>query len=169
MSKVRIGRPSAGLIVGVVALVVALGGSAVAVTALNKREKQQVRKIANRLDKGVSDSASRKVKSLRKEITSPRSAGIPLPGLDEPECGTTEGWYGYNHASTGNDQRLRTFADIGGPVWFSGGALYCGGSKVAFTVPKPSGPADTREDSRSSLPTARPRTRQLPRSRRRRE
>ncbi|MBK5118064.1 MAG: hypothetical protein JJE23_14260, partial [Thermoleophilia bacterium] len=60
MQRIKRTRPSAALIIAVVALVAALGGGAVtgvAVTALNKQEKKQVKKIskkqAKKLDKKI--------------------------------------------------------------------------------------------------------------------
>jgi hypothetical protein len=52
MQKPRPRRPSAALIVAVIALVFAVTGTAVAVVGLNGKEKKQVKKIANkRIDK----------------------------------------------------------------------------------------------------------------------
>ncbi len=156
MPRFKIGRPSAGLIVAVLALVVALGGSAVAITALNKREKQQVKRIATKLDKRISESSSEQIKDLRRDIKSPKTGKIALPVLPEPVCGVSEGWYGYTPHVAANDgpagaQRPRadhreapidftnTYDRV---VRLSGDLVYCGGPKVAFTLPKAFRPTD---------------------------
>ena len=56
MRRIKQAKPSAALIVAVIALVAALGGGAVAgvaVTSLNKKDKKQVTKIAKKLDKKI--------------------------------------------------------------------------------------------------------------------
>ena len=56
MQRIKGAKPSAALIVAVIALVAALGGGAVAgvaVTSLNKKDKKQVKKIAKKLDKKI--------------------------------------------------------------------------------------------------------------------
>lgn len=62
MSGSKRRRPSAGLVVGVIALVAALAGTAVggvAVTSLSKQDKKQVKRIAKKLDKKPLKKAKR--------------------------------------------------------------------------------------------------------------
>src|SRR5262249_11103333 len=47
MKKLRLSRPSPAMVVAVIALIFAMGGTALAVVGLNGKQKRQVRSLAN--------------------------------------------------------------------------------------------------------------------------
>jgi hypothetical protein len=68
MRRIKQAKPSAALVVAVVALVVALGGGAVAgvaVTSLNKKDKKQVTKIAKKEAKTQGKKSNQKAKAAQ--------------------------------------------------------------------------------------------------------
>ena len=84
MRRIKQAKPSAALVVAVVALVAALGGGAVAgvaVTSLSKKDKNQVRKISKKQAKKL----DQKIELL------PGPKGEPGPKGDVGPVGPTEG------------------------------------------------------------------------------
>ena len=100
MSRIKGAKPSAALLVAVVALVVALGGGAVAgvaVTVLNNKEKKEVRKLARKqankridkrepgLDVNSAKSAETAASALNADVAATAANAETLEGKESSE------------------------------------------------------------------------------------
>jgi hypothetical protein len=151
MRKLTMQRPSAALVVAVVALCFALVGTGIAASALSSAEKQQVRKIAGKV-------ANKKI-SLREgglDVFSARTAGNVLAVQVANGCTLTNaGTGGITAAPAGTECRVTFPESINGCAFVLGAQLdFPGGGETTYRKISNTVVEVSRRDSAGGTPTA---------------
>ena len=147
MRSLRVRRPSAAMIVAVIALSVALAGTGIAASALTSHQKKQVRKIAN---KKIT------LRAAGLSVASARTAGNVYAASVTNGCtGTDGGTGGIPVAPSGNECRVTFPHSITGCAIVLGTRLdFPGGGETTYRKISSTVVEVSRRDSAGGTPTA---------------